>query len=159
MIPDLRQLGLGALLGLFIGLALAWWVQGLRWDNDIKSRDVTAQALQIKAVGEVNTQLVKSRAETESIRVTFIAFKQGNALELKTMESAVASGIVRLRLAATCTTADVRAAGTDARGTASASPELDAAARPTYFALRDGLNEQRGLLTFCQAELRKRSAK
>jgi len=95
----------------------------------------------------------KSAKETEVIRATFIEYKRGAEAVTAGLELDVAAGRQRLRLKASCVpnTADAGRAGS---GTA----ELDATARPAYFALRRGIDEQRGLLNLCRAELKKRSA-
>jgi prophage endopeptidase len=70
------------------------------------------------------------------------------------LAAAVAAGTKRLRVAASC---PVPAGGAASVGDA-AGPELDAAARPTYYALRDGLARQAEQLAACQALLKTVSA-
>lgn len=66
------------------------------------------------------------------------------------LSAAVAAGERRLRVAAKCPGATSAAgAGVDHAGTA----ELDPAARPAYFALRDGIDQQRQQLMACQGVL------
>lgn len=147
----------GYALALLVGAGGAWYVQGLRWETDVQERDL-ATATAIRAnVDAVNQQLIASRAQTESIRQTFIEYKAGKENETSALERAVADGTKRLRIKAACPAA-VRADGTVPGGTGGGQPELDAAARFDYYALRRGLDRQYGLLQFCRSELRKRSA-
>lgn len=149
--------GYGYVAAFLIGAAGAWYVQGLRWDNDVQAADlVTATAISAN-VDAVNQQLIASRAQTEAIRATFIEYKAGKENETSALERAVADGTKRLRIKAGCPT--VRAGGTFPGGTVSGTAELDPAARQDYFALRRGLDRQYAELQFCRSELRKRSAK
>lgn len=67
------------------------------------------------------------------------------------LSAAVAAGERRLRVAASCpASAPATSAGVDH----AAAPELDAASRPAYFALRDGIDQQRQQLMACQSVLR-----
>lgn len=146
----------GYLAAFLIGASGAWYVQGIRWDNDVADRErVTATAIAAN-VNAVNKQLVAAQAQTEAIRATFIEYKAGKENETSTLERAVADGTRRLRVAARCPA--VRADGTVPGGTGSGQPELDAPARSDYYALRRGLDQQYGLLQFCRSELRKRSS-
>lgn len=146
----------GYALALLIGAGGAWFVQGLRWDNDVQQRDFAASAQVAANVSAVNEALVESQAQTEQLRQVFIEYKAGSTREITKLESAVRDGSVRLRVAARAAT--VRSAATDASGTASGTCELEPAARSAYFALRRGLDEQYGLLQLCRGELMKRSA-
>jgi len=148
--------GYGYVAAFLIGAAGSWYVQGLRWDNDAQAADlVTATAIRAN-VDAVNQQLIASRAQTEAIRQTFIEYKAGKENETSALERAVADGTKRLRVKASCPA--VRADGTVSGGAGGGQPELDAAARFDYYALRRGIDRQYGLLQFCRSELRKRSA-
>jgi prophage endopeptidase len=147
----------GYALALLVGAGGAWFVQGLRWDNDVQERDLaTAQAIQAN-VDAVNQQLIASRAQTEAIRQTFIEYKAGKENETSALERAVADGTKRLSIRATCPAA-VRTDGTVSSGTGSGTAELEPAARQTYFQLRREADRQYADLQFCRSELRKRSA-
>ncbi|MCY1449804.1 Bacteriophage Rz lysis protein [compost metagenome] len=146
----------GYTLAALIGAAGAWYVQGLRWDNDVQAADlVTATAISAN-VDAVNQQLIASRAQTEAIRATFIEYKAGKENETSALERAVADGTKRLRVKASCPT--VRADGTIPGGAVSGTAELDASARSDYFELKRGLDRQYAELQFCRSELRKRSS-
>lgn len=95
-----------------------------------------------------------SAKETEVLRATFIEYKKGAEAVTVGLERDVAVGVRKLRIKATCGVPNPAIPS----GTGSGTAELDATARPTYFQLRRGLDEQRGLLNFCRAELKKRSA-
>lgn len=147
----------GYALALLIGASGAWYVQGIRWDNDVADRDLdTAIAIAVN-VNAVNQQLTASRAQTEAIRATFIEYKAGKENETSALERAVADGTKRLRVKASCPA--VRADRTIPGGTVSGTAELDASARSDYWDLRRGLDRQYAELQFCRSELRKRSAK
>ncbi|MDI1301943.1 MAG: lysis system i-spanin subunit Rz [bacterium] len=66
------------------------------------------------------------------------------------LDAAVATGNVRLRLAGHCPVPANASGGSVDIG---AEPELDAAARPTYRALRGGITRQEVKLSACQAIL------
>ena len=149
--------GYGYVAAFLIGAAGAWYVQGLRWNNDAQAADlVTAQAISAN-VDAVNQQLIASRAQTEAIRATFIQYKTGKENETSALERAVADGSKRLRVKASCPA--VRADGSLPGGAVSGTAELDASVRSDYFLLKRGLDRQYAELQFCRSELRKRSAK
>lgn len=135
----------------------AWYVQGLRWDKDVASIRESASDTRSEAVGAINSQLIQSRAETESIRATYLSEKEKANREIDDLERRVTAGPERLYIKAKCP-AGVPGAGTDAGGTGTGAAELDAASTRTYLALERGLSEQYRLLQFCRAELKKRSA-
>jgi prophage endopeptidase len=112
-----------------------------RWD---KQNAEIAQALTVA--------FEKSANETEVIRATFIEYKKGAEAVTAGLERDVLAGRQRLRVKATCVPNTANAGGTGG-GTA----ELDATARQDYYTLRRGIDEQRGLLNLCRAELKKRS--
>lgn len=146
----------GYALCLLVGAGSAWYVQGIRWDNDVADRDLATATAIAANVNAVNHQLVAAQAQTEAIRATFIEYKAGKENETSTLERAVADGTRRLRVSARCPA--VPADATVSGGTGSGQPELDASARFDYFRLRRGYDQQYGLLQFCRSELRKRSA-
>ena len=134
-----------------------WYVQGLRWDKDVASIRESASDARSEAVGAINSQLIQSRAETESIRATYLSEKEKANREIDDLERRVTAGPERLYIKAKCP-AGVPGAGTDASGTGTGTAELDATSTRTYLALERGLSEQYRLLQFCRAELKKRSA-
>lgn len=137
----------GAALGMVVAVGAWGYIQGRdnvqqKWDR--QNAEVAAALV---------VAFKKSAEETETIRGVFIEYKKSAEAITAGLERDVTAGRKRLRLKASCVpnTADAsRAAG----GTA----ELDAAARLDYYALRRGIDEQRGLLNLCRAELKKRSA-
>ena len=147
----------GYALALSIGFGGAWYVQGLRWDKDVASIRESASDARSEAVGAINSQLIQSRAETESIRATYLSDKEKSNREIDDLERRVTAGPERLYIKAKCP-AGVPGAGTDAIGAGSGAAELDAASTRTYIAIERGLSEQYRLLQFCRAELKKRSA-
>lgn len=135
----------------------AWYVQGLRWDKDVASIRESASDARSEAVDAINSKLIQSRAETESIRVTYLSEKEKANREIDDLERRVTAGPERLYIKAKCP-AVVPGAGTDAGGADSGAAELDPIASGYYFALERGLAEQYRLFQFCRAELKKRSA-
>lgn len=73
--------------------------------------------------------------------------------EIDLLRAAVDTGRQRLRVAATCPADGLPAAGTPAGVDHGARPELDAAARSAYFALRAGIERVTAQLEACQARL------
>lgn len=146
----------GYALALLIGASGAWYVQGLRWDNDVADRDMAAATAISANVDAVNQQLIASRAQTEAIRAAFIEYKAGKENETSALERAVADGTKRLRVKASCPA--VPADGTIPGGAVSGTAELTADARSAYWDLRRGLDRQYAELQFCRSELRKRSS-
>ena len=147
----------GYALALSIGFAGAWYAQGLRWEADIKEISLASASATVSAVDAINSQLIQSRAETESVRATYLSEKEKANREIDDLERRVTAGPERLYIKAKCPAA-VPGTGTDASGTGTGTAELDANSTRTYLALERGLSEQYRLLQFCRAELKKRSA-
>lgn len=145
----------GAGLAAIIGFGASWYAQGLRWSNDVQSRDLaTANAISVN-VTAVAAKMESDRAESEMIRAEYLDYKKGAELEISDLERRVSAGPERLYIKANCPA--VPATGADAGRVGSGTAELDAAATGFYFALERGLAEQYGLLQLCRAELKKRS--
>lgn len=147
----------GYAAALLIGASSAWYVQGLRWENDVASIRHDSDVAIAENVDAVNQQLIASRAQTEAIRATFIEYKAGKENETSALERAVADGTKRLRIKASCPA--VRADGALPSGTGEGTAELTVEAGRAYWDLRRGLDRQFAELQFCRSELRKRSAK
>lgn len=148
----------GYALALLVGAGGAWYVQGLRWDNNVADIQHDTDLAIAANADAVNQQLIASRAQTEQIRQVFIDYKAGKENETTALERAVADGTKRLSIRATCPAA-VRADGTVPGGAVSGTAELDPSVRQDYFELKRGLDRQFAELQFCRSELRKRSAK
>lgn len=149
--------GYGYVTAFLIGAGAAWYVQGLRWENDIASIRHDSDVAIAANVDAVNQQLIASRAQTEAIRATFNDYKAGKENETSALERAVADGTKRLRIKATCLAA-VRTEGTVPGGAVSGTAELEPAAQRAYLSLRRGLDRQFAELQFCRSELMKRSS-
>ena len=147
----------GYALALSIGFGGAWYVQGLRWETDVKEISLASANATVAAVGAINSQLIQSRAETESIRATYLSEKEKSNREIDDLERRVTAGPERLYIKAKCPTS-VSATGADSGRADTGAAELSAASTRTYLALERGLSEQYRLLQFCRAELKKRSA-
>lgn len=149
--------GYGYIAAAILGACSAWYVQGVRWENDVAGRDIISATAIAENVDAVNQQLIASREQTEAIRATFIEYKAGKENETSALERAVANGTKRLRIKASCPA--VRADGTIPGGAGEGTAELEPAAQRAYLGLRRGLDRQFAELQFCRSELRKRSAK
>lgn len=141
-----------------IGASGAWYVQGIRWDNDVTDRELASSQATVAAVDAINAEMTKARAETETFRATFIEYKSGAEREISDLERRVTAGSERLYIKAKCP-AGVPATGADAGRAGAGAAELDSDSTRDYFKLERGLAEQYSLLQLCRSELRKRSAK
>lgn len=146
---------MSVVIALVAGFSCAWYVQGLRWSNDVQSRDVEAANALAVNVGVVAAKLELSRLESERIRASYLEYREGAEIEISDLERRVTAGPERLYIKASCPA--VPATGTDASRVAAGTAELDADATRAYFALERGLAEQYGLLQLCRRELLKRS--
>lgn len=140
-----------------VAFLAAWYVQGLRWDKDVASIRESASDARIEAVGAINGQLIKSRAETESIRATYLSEKEKANREIDDLERRVTAGPERLYIKAKCP-ASVSATGVDAGRADTGAAELSSASTADYLSYERLYAQQFGLLQFCRAELKKRSA-
>lgn len=147
----------GYAIALLVGAGGAWYVEAIRWDNDIAARDLeTAKAISVN-VSAVNDQLVASRKETEAIRANYIDYKAGKERETNDLERAVAAGTKRLSVRANCSA--VPGAGTSTIGTQSGTAVLTADAGRSYYAYRRAYDAQFADFKLCRGELIKRSSK
>lgn len=138
-----------------VGFALAWVIQGMRWDLDAQERDLATAAAINANVTAVADKMQVARVESEKARSAYIEYKKGAELEISDLERRVTAGPDRLYIKADCPA--VPATGTNASRAGSGAARLDATATRAYFALERGLAEQYGLLQLCRAELKKRS--
>lgn len=135
----------------------AWYVQGLRWEEDVKEISLASANATVAAVDAINSQLIQSRAETESIRATYLSEKEKANREIDDLELRVTAGPERLYIKAKCP-AGVSSSGADAGRADTGSAELSAASTADYLSYERLYAQQFGLLQFCRAELNKRSA-
>lgn len=140
-----------------VAFLAAWYVQGLRWEEDVKDAGIASANATVAAVDAINIQLIHSRAETESIRATYLSEKEKANREIDDLELRVTAGPERLYIKAKCPVG-VPESGSDAGRADAGAAELDPIASGYYFALERGLADQYRLLQFCRAELKKRSA-
>ena len=135
----------------------AWYVQGLRWDKDVRSISLSSANATVAAVDAINANLIKSRAETESIRATYLSDKEKANREIDDLERRVTAGPERLYINAKCP-AGVPATGADAGRANTGAAELSSASTADYLSYERLYAQQFGLLQFCRAELKKRSS-
>ena len=147
----------GYALALSIGFGGSWYVQGLRWDAEVKEVSLASANATVAAVGSINSQLIQSRAETESIRATYLSEKEKANREIDDLELRVTAGPERLYIKAKCP-AGVPGAGADAGRVDTGAAELSTASTADYLSYERLYAQQFGLLQFCRAELKKRSS-
>ena len=135
----------------------AWYVQGLRWDKDARSISLASANATVAAVGAINSQLIQSRAETESIRATYISEKDRANREIDDLERRVTAGPERVYVKASCP-ASVPSAGSNAGRANEGAAELAPEATKDLFDFERAYNDQFEDYKFCWRELKKRSA-
>lgn len=154
---NLKLSAVACVISLLAGFGGAWYIQGLRWDNDVKDASLASANATVEAVDAINSQLIQSRAETESIRSTYLSEKEKANREIDDLERRVTAGPERLYIKAKCP-ASVPATGADASRVDRGAAELSAASTADYLSYERLYAQQFGLLQFCRAELKKRSA-
>ena len=135
----------------------SWYVQGLRWDKDVASIRESASYARSEAVGAINSQLIQSRAETESIRATYLSEKEKANREIDNLERRVTAGPERVYVKASCP-ASVPTDGSDAGRANEGAAELAPEATKDLFDFERAYNDQFEEYKFCWRELKKRSA-
>lgn len=147
----------GYALALSIGFGGAWYVQGLRWDESVKEISLASANATVAAVDAINRQLIQYRAETESIRATYISEKERANREIDDLERRVTAGPERLYVKASCPTS-VPTDGSDAGRANEGAAELAPEATKDLFDFERAYNDQFEDYKFCWRELKKRSA-
>lgn len=137
------------------GLLVAGVAQGWRYGEQLSAIEAAASKERADNATATAAAMVTQRQLTEAARADYLKVKEDAQLQVADLESRVAAGTRRLRVAARC----LPAPGADAGGVEERTAELNPAARSDYFALRRGLTEQFADLQFCRAELLRRSAK
>ena len=147
----------GYALALSIGFGGAWYVQGLRWDESVKEISLASANATVAAVDAINRQLIQYRAETESIRKTYLYEKEKANREIDDLERRVTAGPERLYVKASCPTS-VPTDGSDAGRANEGAAELAPEATKDLFDFERAYNDQFEDYKFCWRELKKRSA-
>ena len=147
----------GYALALSIGFGGSWYVQGLRWDSEVKEVSLASANATVAAVGAINSQLIQSRVETESIRATYLSEKEKANREIDDLERRVTAGPERLYVKASCPTS-VPTDGSDAGRANEGAAELAPEATKDLFDFERAYNDQFEDYKFCWRELKKRSA-
>lgn len=147
----------GYALALSIGFGGAWYVQGLRWDKDVASIRESSSDARSEAVGAINSQLIQSRAETESIRATYLYEKDKANREIYDLERRVTAGPERVYVKASCPSS-VPSTGTNAGRANEGAAELAPEATKDLFDFERAYLDQFEDYKFCWRELKKRSA-
>lgn len=134
------------------------YVQGCRHTAAVRDlREATADAAHAREIARLEARNRDTEqgwaAAASLLEQNGYADLQEKQHEIDRLRAAADSGAVRLRVAATCR-GDMPSAAASAGVGDAAGPELDAAARPAYFALRGGIDTVTQQLTTCQALLR-----
>lgn len=140
-----------------VAFLAAWYVQGLRWDKDVRSISLASANATVAAVDAINSQLIRSRAETESIRATHLSEKEKADREIDDLERRVTAGPERVYVKASCP-ASMPTAGADAGRVNEGAAELAPEATKDLFDFERAYNDQFEDYKFCWRELKKRSA-
>lgn len=135
----------------------AWYVQGLRWDEDVKEISLASANATVAAVGAINSQLIQSRAETESIRAIHLSEKEKSSREIDDLERRVTAGPERVYVKASCP-ASVPTTGADAGRANGGAAELAPEATKDLFDFERAYNDQFEDYKFCWRELKRRSS-
>lgn len=152
----MRVVVLAASCAAIIGFGAAWYAQGLRWSNDVQSRDLAIANAISANVAAIAAKREADRVESEKIRAAYLDYKKGAELEISDLERRVSAGPERLYIKANCPA--VPAAGADAGRAGSGAAELSAETKEDYFSYERAYNEQFSNYRLCWAELKKRSA-
>lgn len=134
----------------------AWYVQGLRWEEDVKEISLSSANATIAAVGAINSQLIQSRAETESVRATYLSEKEKANREIDDLERRVTAGPERVYVKASCPSS-VPSTGTNAGRANEGAAELAPEATKDLFDFERSYLAQFEDYKFCWRELKKRS--
>ncbi len=148
----------GSLVAAFsAGWCGGWYVNGWRLSSGfnaerVAQRDAAAETLRI-ALADRDRKSDELRTSND----TNLSKLQGARDETNRLRDRVAADAVRLRVRVACPVAGVPAASAPSGVADGAGAELDPAARPAYFALRDALTLAERKLAGCQDELRARA--
>lgn len=133
--------------GLIARIAAVLACMAALWYGGYRTAERAFEAKEVRALQDSIALRDKHAAEVAHIDRTYTAALEAARNENQALAAAVAAGTKRLRVAASCPVP----AGQSASVGDAAGPELNAAARPTYYALRDGLARQAEQLAACQA--------
>jgi hypothetical protein len=136
---------------LTIGFLSGWFVNGWRLGSKHTDELIQQQEAYLDQIEQFKVSLEESEKSREVLNKTILEKTD----EINRLAHDVAVGTKRLSIHAVCPTETGPKA--NAGGTASTSVELDSSARPTYYALRSGIEHTESLLKFCRSELMTRS--
>lgn len=165
MIPSPRLLiAAGALTVAFLA---GWWTNGTRWEartsQEARERAESGRQAAIRAAA-MQRELSDAR-DVLAARLQLSDDQHAKALETAQHETnrlrdCVAAGTCGLRVLARCPAPGVPEPASSA-SSAGVDPgtgaELDGAAGPAYFALRDGIDQAAAKLSACQEQLKLRA--
>lgn len=138
-----------------VGLLIGWFVNGWRLEADYNGQLASQRAEDLLNYSRQVILYKTSLEKSEVSRSDMTKKLQEKEHENQMLADAVASGTKRLSVRARCPR--MSAPETNAGRVEAATTELDASARPAYFALRSGIERTESLLKFCQTELSARS--
>lgn len=138
------------------GFAGGWGVNGWRLESAYQTEEnarLGAAIAERDAMREDRDKLAVKLATNNDTHLAQLRKAQNENI---TLRNRVDAGTVRLRVAATCPQPVQTGESSGATVDPGTGPELDATARPTYHALRDGIKLVTAQLEACQGELRLR---
>lgn len=135
------------------GWRLGTKVEAVKADHNLKvAQAATAAGLQLAALTAERDKLA---GRLSTIDTEVLTLQKGKKDAEDKLRTAVRSGAVGLRVAATCPAVNAAPTGTTEGGRldSGTAPVLDSAAEQDYFALRQGIIDTETTLTACQRSL------
>jgi len=140
-------------IALLAGIAIGWTINGWRLDAKSERREAEIADAKTRASEQARTIETTLQAALVETLDTLDAERTTAHEEVSRLRADVDAGRKRLRVAATCPAAILPGNPLVPGGTDPAAPQLDAAARPTYYALVAGLKDAEATLAACQMVL------
>jgi len=160
---------LSIVLAFVAGIALTWWVEGLRWDADVSRLNEAHTAELKKQSDQAVSDLTNQKKRTEEALAAFAALDAKHTKEMadelaknEKLRSDVAAGIRRVRIAAanlaTCNLTRDSTAGSGSLGDA-VQIDLTPAGGSAVLSLRESTSRDAEVIQYLQsyaAEAQKR---
>ena len=160
---------LSIVLALVVGAALAWWVEGLRWDADVSKLNESHTAALKKQSDQAVIDLTNQKKRTEAAQTALVALDAKHTKELADeqakndqLRADVAAGTRRVRIAAAnLATSQLIRNTTSATGSLGDAVQIDLtpAGGSAVLSLRDSTSKDDQVIQYLQgyaAEARKR---
>lgn len=142
-----------------LAAALAWWIEGLRWDADVSKRNEAHTAELKKQSDQAVIDLTNQKKRVEAAQIALAALDAKHTKEMaheqaknEKLRADVESGAKRLQFNATCKRLP-QPSGTASLDDAT-SPRLNDSAQRDYFSLRDRIGKATNQITGLQEYVR-----